>query len=138
VCSVILSYTPDEMYLEQSLQAGAKGFLLVSDDSRQILDGLHSVMQGKFAVSPAMAAAWDKLQIRSTAEDSHELITTRERQVLTMIAAGYSNRMIADEMGISRRTVEVHRRNLKAKMKTRNSAQMIQAAIQLGLISLRP
>jgi len=135
---VILSYTADDTYLEQALHAGAKGFLLASDDSQQIIEGLRSVVRGEFAVSPRLSAAWARLQRSADEEDAHEPITSREREVLVMIAAGYSNRMIADEMGISRRTVEVHRRNLKAKLKTRNSAQMIQSAIQLGLISVRP
>jgi DNA-binding NarL/FixJ family response regulator len=134
---VILSYTADETYLEQAIQAGARGFLLVSDDSQQIIDSLHAVVRGQIAVSPALADAWARLRARSVEGDSTGLITSREHEVLNMIVAGYSSQMIADEMGISRRTVEVHRRNLKAKLKTKNSAQLIQAALRLGLISIK-
>jgi DNA-binding NarL/FixJ family response regulator len=135
---VLLSYTADETYLEQALQVGAKGFLLVSDESRQIRDALRAVLRGDIAVTPVLSDVWARLRARSAAGAPLEPITSREHEVLTLIAAGYSSQMIADQMGISRRTVEVHRRNLKAKLQTKNSAQLIQAAIRLGLVSFKP
>ena len=135
---IVFSYLPDETYMEQAFQAGAKGFAVLSDDSHAMVDVLHGVLSGKSLVSPSLAEAWARFNARTTVVDTGNLVTARERQVLNMIAAGYSNQAIGDEMGISKRTVEVHRRNLKAKLKTKNSAQMIQSALRLGLITLKP
>jgi DNA-binding NarL/FixJ family response regulator len=135
---IVFAYQPDETYMEQAYQAGAKGFLVLSDSRCDVVQALHGVLSGESPVSSALAEAWAGLSARTAAVDTGSGVTARERQVLNMIAAGYSNQAIADEMGISKRTVEVHRRNLKAKLKTKNSAQMIQAALRLGLITLKP
>jgi PAS domain S-box-containing protein len=134
---IVLSYTADETYLEQALQAGAKGFALVSDGDQQIIAALRNVSRGEMFVSPDMADAWDRWKARAASSTPFDLLTAREREVLQLIAAGYPNRLIAEELGISSRTVEVHRRNLKAKLKYKSSAQLVQFAIRHGLVSLK-
>jgi len=134
---IVLSYTADETYMEQALQAGARGFMLVSDGNQQIIAALQHVRHREVFVSPAMADAWDRWKARAAPSTPFDLLTPREREVLQLIAAGYPNRLIAEELGISARTVEVHRRNLKAKLKYKNSAQLIQLAIRHGLVSLK-
>jgi DNA-binding NarL/FixJ family response regulator/signal transduction histidine kinase len=134
---IVLSDIADETYMEQALQAGAKGFILVSDGNQQIIGALQNVQRGEMFVSPVMADAWSRWKARVIPSTPLDSLTSREREVLQLIVAGYSNRLIAEELGISARTVEVHRRNLKAKLKYKSSAELIQFAIRYGLISLK-
>ncbi len=131
---IIYTYHDDETYLEQALQAGAKGYLLKSDPNRLILTALHAVESGEVFVSPALADKWEKLQTRPVNSDPLESLSSRERQVLQLVASGQPNQQIADRLGISVRTVEVHRRNTMDKLGARNAAQMIKFAVEHGLI----
>ena len=135
---VMLTYHADETYLEQSLEAGAKGYLLKSDPSEQIIAALHRVMAGEVVISPAMQSVWRKLQAQSISADPLKLLTLREREVLQLAIAGHSNHAIGKQLGISGRTVEVHRHNIADKLGTRNTAQLIQFAVQNSLLEKTP
>ncbi len=132
---IIYTYHDDETYLEQALQAGAKGYLLKSDPNPLLLDGaarragrrdLHQPGAGRQMGQPAAAAPTPA--IRSTA------LSSRERQVLQLVASGQSNPLIAERLRISVRTVEVHRRNIMDKLGVKNAAALIKFAVEHNLI----
>jgi DNA-binding NarL/FixJ family response regulator len=131
---IIYTYHADETYLEQAMHAGAKGYLLKSDHSRLILTALRTVLANEVFIAPSLTEAWAKLQLRPAPVDPVDLLSTRERQVLQAVATGKANLDIAAELGISARTVEVHRRNLLDKLGYRNVAQLVKFAMDHNLI----
>jgi DNA-binding NarL/FixJ family response regulator len=131
---IIHTYYADETYLEQAMQAGAKGYLLKSDHSRLILTALRSVLAGDVYIAPTLTQVWAKLQLRPAVIEPVELLSVRERQVLQAVALGKPNLEIADELGISARTVEVHRRNILDKLGYHNVAQLVKFAMDHNLI----
>jgi PAS domain S-box-containing protein len=130
---IIYTYHDDETYLEQALQAGAKGYLLKSDPNQLLLTALRAVQAGQTFISPALADKWAKLQQRPTSADPLAALSSRERQVLQLIATGSSNPDIAERLQISVRTVEVHRRNIMDKLGVKNAAALIKAAMEHGV-----
>ena len=116
------------------MQAGAKGYLLKSDHSRLILTALRTVLADDLFIAPSLTEVWARLQLRPTPVDPVNLLSLRERQVLQAVAAGKSNADIAAELGISPRTVEVHRRNVLDKLGYRNVAQLVKFAMEHNLI----
>ena len=131
---IIYTYHDDETYLEQALQAGAKGYLLKSDPNQLLLAALRTVQAGEIFISPAVADKWAKLQHRPTIVDPIEALSSRERQVLQLIANGHSNLLIAERLQISVRTVEVHRRNIMDKLGVKNAAALIKFAVDHGVV----
>jgi len=92
------------------------------------------VQAGETFISPTLADKWANLQRRPNTGDPIEALSSRERQVLQLVAGGQSNPLIAERLRISVRTVEVHRRNIMDKLGVKNSAQMIKFAVDHGLI----
>ncbi|MBI5564590.1 MAG: GAF domain-containing protein [Chloroflexi bacterium] len=131
---IIYTYHADEAYLEQAMQAGAKGYLLKSDHSRLIQTALRTVLANDVFIAPSLTDAWAKLQLRPAPVDPVDLLSGRERQVLQAVATGKANLDIAGELGISARTVEVHRRNILDKLGYRNVAQLVKFAMEHNLI----
>jgi two-component system response regulator NreC len=131
---IIYTYHDDETYLEQALQAGAKGYLLKSDSNQLLLTALRTVQAGEVFISPTLADKWAKLQQRPNSTDPIEALSTRERQVLQLVANGHSNPLVAERLQISVRTVEVHRRNIMDKLGLKNTAALIKFAMEHGVI----
>ncbi len=124
----ILSYYNDEAYLQQAFQAGAQGYLLKSDEGREIIAGLRAVCEDKRYISAGLASVWEHLQAEPAASDPLGPLTTREREVFGLIVAGNTNRKVGESLGISVRTVEVYRKNIMSKLAVKNLAQLVQFA----------
>ncbi len=124
----ILSYYNDEAYLQQAFQAGAQGYLLKSDEGREIIAGLRAVCEDKRYISAGLAGVWEHLQAEPAASDPLGPLTTREREVFGLIVAGNTNRKVGESLGISVRTVEVYRKNIMSKLAVKNLAQLVQFA----------
>jgi PAS domain S-box-containing protein len=131
---IIYTYHDDETYLEQALLAGARGYVLKSDPNSLILTALRAVHAGEMFISPAVADRWEQLQIRPAPSTSLESLSSRERQVLQLIASGQPNQRVATQLGISVRTVEVHRHNIMDKIGVKNAAQLIKYAVEHNVI----
>lgn len=111
----------------RALKAGATDFLAKPIDPKQLLD----------SISEAIArdvARRDALEQRRALESRYEELTEREREVLTQLLAGRINKQIAMDIGVSERTVKSHRANLLAKMGSRTIAELVRAAVDLGLV----
>tara|TARA_R110001583_G_scaffold3812_1_gene23254 strand:- start:4177 stop:4827 length:651 start_codon:yes stop_codon:yes gene_type:complete len=117
-------------FVNSAMQAGASGYILKDTGSAEVYLAIKAVASGKVHFSPSIAAALTENPLR----EEKEKLTTREQVVLAYIAQGLSNKAVAKMLGISFRTVEAHRRNIKAKLQLENLAELIRYAVNNGLI----
>jgi two-component system response regulator NreC len=136
---IILSMHSDEGYVLRALKAGAKGYLLKDSAENDLIEAIRAVDEGKAFFSPEisniMVEDYVREMKRRGAEDSYELLTPREREILQMLAEGKSNKHIATVLDLSLYTVETHRRNLQDKLNLHSFAELILYAVRKGLIS---
>jgi two-component system, NarL family, response regulator NreC len=136
---VILSMHSDEGYVLRALKAGAKAYLLKDSAEGDLIEAIKAVTRGKtfFSAEITKMLAEDYVrEIRTRgAEDSYELLTPREREILQLLAEGKSNKEIATLLNLSLYTVETHRRNLQDKLNLHSFAELILYAVRKGVIS---
>jgi len=136
---VILSMHADETYILRALKAGARGYLLKDSAESDLVRAIRSVADGKSFFSPAVSKVLledyvKKLQ-RTGSEDSYDLLTPREREILQLIAEGKSNKEVANLLHLSVYTVETHRANIMEKLKLKSVPELILYAVRKGIIS---
>ena len=136
---VILSMHSDEGYVLRALKAGAKGYVLKDSAENDLIEAIKAVGEGKAFFSPEISNILVEDYVREMrkrgAEDSYELLTPREREILQMLAGGKSNKDIATVLNLSLYTVETHRRNLQDKLNLHSLAELILYAVRKGIIS---
>ena len=136
---VILSMHSDEGYVLRALKAGAKGYLLKDSAEGDLIEAIRAVSSGKTFFSPEISRMLVEDYVREIrtrgVEDSYELLTSREREVLQMIAEGKSNKEVASALNLSLYTVETHRRNLQDKLNLHSLAELILYAVRKRVIS---
>jgi two-component system response regulator NreC len=136
---VILSMHSDEGYVLRALRAGAKGYLLKDSAEGDLIAAIKSVGEGKTFFSPEITKMLVEDYVREIRtrglEDSYELLTLREREILHLLAEGKSNKEIATLLNLSPYTVETHRRNLQEKLNLHSVAELILYAVRKGVIS---
>jgi DNA-binding NarL/FixJ family response regulator len=136
---IILSMHSDEGYVLRVLKAGAKGYLLKDSAENDLIEAIKAVSQGKAFFSPEISKLLAEDYVREVkkrgAEDSYELLTAREREILHLLAEGKSNKDIATSLNLSLYTVETHRRNLQDKLNLHSLAELILYAVRKGIIS---
>jgi two-component system response regulator NreC len=136
---LILTMHENEEYIRQVLASGAMGYILKDAAARELLDAIHAVQQGEAVLSPAITRLvienylrWGDLQKDSDPNG----LSPREREVLQLIAEGYSNKQIAEILCISIKTVQAHRMNLMSKLDLHDRADLIKYAIQRKIIDI--
>ena len=117
-------------FVNSAMQAGASGYILKDTGSAEVYLAIKAVASGKTHFSPSIAAAL----LENPLKDGKEKLTTREQVVLAYIAKGLSSKVVAKKLDISFRTVEAHRRNIKAKLQLESLAELIRYAVNHGLI----
>ena len=136
---IILSMYSDETYLTRALTAGAKGYLLKDSAENDLLPAVQSVSQGRPFFSPAIAQALLEDYLRQLQQrglqDSYDLLTDREKEVLQLLAEGKSNKEVASLLYLSMYTVETHRANLMQKLNLHNTAEIVLYAVRKKIIS---
>ncbi len=136
---VILSMHSDEGYVLRALKAGAKAYLLKDSAEGDLIDGIKAVSEGKAFFSPEISKMLVEDYVREIrargVEDSYELLTPREREILQMLAEGKSNKDIASLLNLSLYTVETHRRNLQDKLNLHSFPELMLYALRKGVIS---
>jgi DNA-binding NarL/FixJ family response regulator len=137
---VILSVHSDSILAQQLLHQGVKGYLLKKSAAEELPLAIRSASQGELYLSPAICdSVMTTLMISpmgEVPENTVELLTSREREVLQLIAEGYTNSAIAEALTISVKTVEKHRTNLMSKLNVHDLAGLIRKSIKHGLIFL--
>ncbi len=136
---VILSMHSDESYVLRALKSGAKGYLLKDSAEGDLIEAIRAVHQGRtfFSAEITRMLVADYVQeIRTRGvEDSYDLLTSREREILQLLAERKSNKEIATALHLSPYTVETHRRNLQEKLNLHSLAELILYAVRKGVIS---
>lgn len=136
---IMLSMHAAEPYVLQALRYGASGYVLKDAIAEELRRAVSTVLSGRRYLSSQISeAVIDALleKLSESSPDPYETLTTREREVLHLAAAGLTSAAIAKKLGISPRTVEIHRANLMRKLNLSSQAELIKYALQRGLIAL--
>lgn len=133
-----LSVSEDEEIIRQMLAAGAMGYLTKYAKPTELIQAIHTVNNGEMALSPVITrlVVEDYLRWADIEKNKPDKLTPREREVLQLIAEGYTNREIADILKISIKTVQAHRNNLMQKLDLHSQGELIKYAIQKKIIQL--
>lgn len=136
---VILSMHADEGYVLRALKAGAKAYLLKDSAEGDLIAAIQSVREGKTFFSPEISKMLMDDYVREIRtrgiEDSYDLLSSREREILQLLAELKSNKEIAQQLNLSLYTVETHRRNLHEKLNLHSLPELILYAVRKGVIS---
>ncbi|MDD2717384.1 MAG: response regulator transcription factor [Candidatus Wallbacteria bacterium] len=133
---IILSMHDSRSFVEKALQAGAKGYILKDNASEEIVPGIREVTSNRFYLSPPISnfIVEGFLNRDSQAGKNSNELTLREREVLQLIAEGFSNKEIASRMRLALNTVNAHRKNIMEKLNIHKQADLIRYAIKEGLV----
>ncbi|HWD97460.1 MAG TPA: response regulator transcription factor [Bryobacteraceae bacterium] len=136
---LMLSMHQDESYVLGALRAGAKGYLLKDSPRSDVLDGVRSVARGRSFVSRKISRMLQEeyvhqLNLRGL-EDSYELLTAREREILQLLAEGRANKEVANLLNISLTTVETHRGHILQKLSLHSTPDLILYAVRKKIIT---
>jgi len=138
---LILTMHKDKEYLYHAFSAGAEGYLLKEDADSELISAIDTLRRGGTYISPLLSTQLADLfmqKSRPTAEQLStpgELLTTREREIIKLIAEGKSSKEVADLLFISSRTVQHHRANIMRKLNIKKTADLVKYAIQKGYTS---
>lgn len=138
---VILSGFVDEEQITGALRNGASGYLVKNSDVSELVLAIQTVHRGNQYYSAALSEGFDipELQLQARRPEQKtglDTLTAREREVLQLIAEGYTNQGIANELYISVKTVEAHKAHIMAKLHARNRTDLIRYAIRKGIVRL--
>ena len=134
---IMLSMHANEAYVRTALKAGAAGYLLKSATAAELQAALQTVARGEIYLSPAVSKQVVKGFVDGTAPDASPLdaLTTRQREILQLIAEGRSTKEVAFTLSISAKTVETHRAQIMERLAIHDLAGLVRFAIRSGLIS---
>lgn len=136
---LVLTMHENEEYVRQMLAAGAAGYVLKDAAARDLIVAIRAVYRGEAVLSPAVTrlVLEDYLRWADLDDQPEEnCLTSREREVLQLIAEGYTNKEIAEILCISIKTVQSHRGNLMAKLDIHDRGELIKYAIQKKIIEM--
>lgn len=136
---IMLSAHSDDAYVTNATESGAVGFLLKQTSAHDVCRAIREVHNGKTFFSPSISKRLDRLDAKSLGRSGHHkgkavLLTSREMEVLQLIAEGKANKETASELGISLKTVEKHREHLMEKLDIHDTAGLTRYAISAGII----
>ena len=150
---IVLSIHDDESYIFETIRAGASGYLLKDVEGRVLIDAISHVANGGSFIHPRVTSKVlkeftrlseeaENLQIYSKTDEEandsvwEDLLTTREQEILTLMARGMSNRDVSEELFISEKTVKNHVSNIFQKMQVRDRTQAVIHAIKQGWVKI--
>ena len=136
---VILSMHYDESYVLRSLKAGARAYLLKDALKSELIAAIHAVSQGRSFFSPKISRILQEDYVqalgRKGEDDTYELLTDREREILQLVAEGKTNKEIANSLNLSLYTVDTHRTHILQKLNLHSVPEVILYAVRKGIIS---
>ena len=139
IAILALTMYEDEQYFFEMLDAGASGYIPKRAAPDDLVSAIRVVSQGNVFLYPTLAKLLVKdfvARSESEAEGKVDILTDREREVLTYIAEGYTNREIAEALVISHKTVDRHRENIMRKLNLHSRVELVKYAIDKGFISV--
>ena len=135
----ILSMHSDESYVIRALKAGARAYLLKDSAEADLLAAVRALTEGKSFFSPAISKILVEDYMRQLesrgAEDTYELLTNREREILQLLAEGKTNKEVANMLNLSLYTVETHRTHILQKLNLHSVPELILYAVRKGIIA---
>lgn len=132
---VVLTMHDDPQRTRAALEAGAIAYLSKGTSFADVLDTLRRVMAGEEVLSPHLAASM--LEAAVQADQSEELLSERQTEILQMIADGLSTKQVARDLGITQKTVHNHLNAIYRRLDTQSLTHAVLSAVRLGIIDLR-
>jgi DNA-binding NarL/FixJ family response regulator len=136
---IVLSMHKEDGYVIQALRNGAIGYVIKDTGPVELVDAIHQVMQGRRYLSQAIADRFTEQMLLNPSEqleDPYDQLTSREREVLQLVAEGFTGREIAERLSISPRTAEQHRANTMRKLGLQNQREIVRYAVRKGILSI--
>ena len=130
--TILLTVHAEEPYVLQALQVGVRGYVLKSQAVTDLVRALQEVCRGAIYLSPGVSAAL--VEAYRTKKDVRDPLTSREREVLQLVAEGKTTKEIATLLGVSVKTAESHRSHVMQKLDIHETASLVRYAIRRGLI----
>ncbi|WP_375179995.1 response regulator transcription factor [Enterococcus rotai] len=138
--TIILSMHDEEEYVRTALEYGAKGYILKSSQDTVLLEAIQQVINGNIAIDPLFGEYHKERWYNNTdiaeKDAKYERLSKREREVLPLVALGYSNKEIAERLFISVKTVEVHKSHVMKKLEFEAFSELLQYSMKHQLIDL--
>lgn len=133
---LVLSAYDDEFRVAEALRAGAHGYLVKTSKMEEVIDGIRRSIAGGAALSPRIAGAVVRAMRKPSGQGTGALdaLTTRERQVLRLLAMGVSTREAAARLTISPKTIETHRVRIYTKLGCKSAVELTRIAVRTGMI----
>ena len=131
---LMVSMHPEEQYAVRALKAGASGYLTKESAPDELIVAIRKVSTGRKYVSSALAERLAALLQEDAEVLPHEVLSSREYQVMCMIASGKTLKEIAEELSLSIKTISTYRSRILEKMKLRNNAELIHYAVKNRLV----
>ncbi|GAW91244.1 response regulator [Calderihabitans maritimus] len=136
---LLLTMYDEEDYLQRALELGARGYILKKASDQELLAAVRAVGQGGTYLDPAIATSVVNLALgrKKKGEErpsSNGVLSSREKEVLGLVALGYTNQQIADELTISIKTVETHKANIKEKLGIKKRSDLVRYALENNLM----
>jgi len=134
---IALSMYGDEEYFQKMVDAGVCGFLMKNSEFSEVKKAIQNVVQGNnYFTEEILYKLVNRFKTRSPVQEPIVILSDREQEVLLLICKGLSNQEIADQLFISKRTVDHHRASLLTKTNTRNAASLVIYAIKHKMIEV--
>jgi two-component system, NarL family, response regulator NreC len=134
---LILTMYDDDQYLFRALKSGASGYILKSSPGSELVKAVHQLFSGQAYLHPnATKKVIEGFLHKPTAEatDTFELLSEREKEILSFVAKGYTNKEIADVLAISPKTVENHKAHVMEKLELTTRRELVRFALKRGLL----
>jgi len=139
IAIAILSMHCDESYVIRSLKAGARAYLLKDSARADVIQAITAIAAGKSFFSPKVSRLLKEDYMRrmndNDVEDSYDLLTSREREILQLVAEGKSNKEVAAHLNLSLHTVETHRTHILQKLNLHSIPELILYAVRKGIVT---
>lgn len=133
-CSaIVISMHDESLYAERVLRAGGRGYIMKQEGGKKIMEGIRKVLGGQIAVSDKMSAKILEIFSGRRPDSNNGLVenlTDREFEVFQLIGKGMDSKQIASQLHLSPKTIDVHRSNIKAKLKITSMTELIRYAVR--------
>lgn len=134
---IILSMYDDRVSVEKSLKAGAKGYIVKVSSAQEMLEAVREVMAGRFFFGGTISKFLVQGFLDKTTSRKHSgTLTPKEKEILQLIAEGYSSKQIAKHFTLSLNTIHVHRNNMMRKLGIHKQAELVRYALKEGIAQL--
>lgn len=130
---LVLSMHKEAVYVREILKAGARGYILKDAIDTELVNAIQSVARGDGYISPAISGALLN-DYRQNPTDPLDLLSTREREVLQLIAEGKTNKEVATRLNLSVYTVDSHRGKIMEKLNLHSAGELVRFAVKNGLV----